>query len=126
MEPSRFADAASRLDHLIAEVKARQFDVTGTLPPPPEPVRAPPGRHPDESWQRAYASRSIRPQRRGEPAVPMPDYALPPPAERPPLPPDIAGQQRPANINGGHIGAGLGKPAKKRGVLARLFRGRDR
>jgi hypothetical protein len=121
---SRFAEAVGRLDRLIAGIKAGQFEATGAGPLLPAPVRLRSGRHPDQEWSRNYAARTIR--ARGESAPPAPDHAVPQMSEglRQPgaLPPEAA----PPVPAGGHIGAALGKPARKRGVLARLFRGADR
>ncbi len=124
---SRFAEAAARMDRFIQEVKARQFAATGaTLPPVAAPRSLP---HPDEDWQRRYASRLIRPLRPGESAAPMPQSAVPLLPERPRFPNvlPLENVSDPAQRvqNGGHIGAVLGKPGKKRGLLRRLLRGRD-
>lgn len=122
---SRFADSADRLDRFIADIKARQCDATGAGPLP-VPDRQPPGQHPDLGWQRAYATRTIRPGSRGESApVPM-QSVVAPPVELPQPPEPQPGKPVGPAPATGHIGAALGKPAKKRGVLARLFRGSDR
>lgn len=121
---SRFADTADRLDRFIADIKARQSEATGAGPLP-APVRPPPGLNPDQEWQRAYATRTIRPGARGEPA-PVLQSVVAPPAELPQPPEPRPGKPVGPALATGHIGAALGKPAKKRGVLARLFRGSDR
>jgi hypothetical protein len=122
---NRFADTAGRLDRLIADIKARQCGATGAGPQP-APDRQPPGQHPDQEWQRAYATRTIRSGARGESApVPMQSVVAPPVEQPQPPEPPPGKPVRPAPATG-HIGAALGKPAKKRGVLARLFRGSDR
>jgi hypothetical protein len=122
---SRFADTADRLDCLIADIKARQCDATGAGPQP-TPVRPPPGRHPDQDWQRAYATRTIRLHGRGESAPAPMQSVVAPPVELPQPPEPLPGKPVGPAPATGHIGAALGKPAKKRGVLARLFRGSDR
>lgn len=120
---SHFAEAADRLEHTIEELKARQYDATGTKPPPaPTPTRQP--LNPDEAWAKSFATHSMT-TRRGESASPAPGYKLPR-SERPRIP-DMPKPARPepARETGvsGHIGGALGKPAGKRGLLARLFRG---
>jgi hypothetical protein len=124
---SHFAEAAERMDRFIQEVKSRQFAATGAKLPPAPPPR--PMLHPDEDWQTRYASRSIQPLKRGEAPAPMPQFAAPPLSERPrfpdALPPGKVSDPVPRTHNGGHIGAALGKPGKKRGLLGRLLRGRD-
>ncbi len=122
---SRFADTADRLDRLIADIKARQCDATGAGQQP-APVRPPPGQHPDQEWQRAYATRTIRLRGRGEAAPALMQSVVAPPVELPQPPEPPPGKPVGPAPATGHIGAALGKPAKKRGVLARLFRGSDR
>lgn len=122
---TRLAEAAERLDGIIAEIKARQCEATGAGPLP-APVRSPPGRHPDLEWQRNYATRTIRPHVRGESAPSMLQSVVAPPVERPQPPEPLPAHASARAPTGGYIGAALGKPAKKRGVLARLFRGSDR
>jgi hypothetical protein len=124
---SRFAEAVDRMDRFIQDVKARQFAATGAkLPPAPRPR---PVLHPDEDWQTRYATRSIRPLRRGESPAPMPEFAAPLLPERPRFPDTLPSEKVsdpvPRGSPPGHIGAVLGKPGKKRGLLGRLLRGRD-
>jgi hypothetical protein len=120
---SRFADAAGRLDRFVAEIKARQYDGTGTLPlPPPQPGRG----HPDAQWQQHYGTRSIRAGRTSEMTFTLPEDVLPVPAgpRRPNPAVETPGTPVATKING-PIGAALGKPIRRRSFLGRLLRGRD-
>jgi hypothetical protein len=127
MTHARFTEAADRLDHTIEEIKARQYDATGTKPPPaPKPTRRP--LNPDEDWAKSYATHAIRPPRRGESAPPAPGFKprfnIVSRSKRPRFPDGPgpkAAAPAPEISAPGHIGGVLGKPAKKRGVLARLF-----
>jgi hypothetical protein len=94
---NRLAATAGRLDRFIADVKVRQFEETGAPPILPLPCRPEPGSNPDQDWMRNYASRTIRPHRRCDPALPLPDnYAVPPPSERPLLPDGLSDRSPPA------------------------------
>ncbi|GAA0555616.1 hypothetical protein [Rhizomicrobium electricum] len=123
---NRFAETAGRLDRFIAEVKTRQYQATGAGPQPQVPARPLSGRHPDLDWQQTYAARTILPRGRGESAPSAPGFEVAPHAERPQSREPIAEMPGGPASAGGYIGAALGKPPKKRGVLARLFGGRDR
>jgi hypothetical protein len=123
---NRFAETAGRLDRYIAEVKTRQYEATGAGPQPQTPVRPLSGRDPDRYWQQNYAARTILPRSRGESAPSAPAFEGAPYAGRPQTPEPVTEMPGGPAFAASHIGAALGKPAKKRGVLARLFRGRDR
>lgn len=124
---SPFAAAADRLDRVVAEVKERQYAATGqkVMPRPPS-SSLPLG----DAWLRLYSSRTIRALRQGESVPPMPEFAVPTDSPQPRRPQGLPVGQAArlninADINAGHIGAGLGKPGPKRGLLRRLFRGND-
>jgi hypothetical protein len=109
-----FAEAAERFDRIVQKVKAEQFARTGVKNPPcaPEPAAA----HPQETWERNYATHAVRP---GRPlGAPPRLWGVSRPEEPPAAPP-----RPPQAALSGPIGLAIGKPARKRSWVRRLFRG---
>lgn len=121
MAHSSLFDAAERLDRIVQDVKAKQFDATGVSL---IPVEAPPVLHPEEAWTRRFASHSIRPKRAEGGRPPLSSF-MAPPADMPQKPvfsaPATEFDGRPG---AGHIGSMFGKPGPRRSWVGRLFRGR--
>ncbi len=106
-----FADAAERLERIVREVKAKHLGRTGKPPPPPSEPNA---THPQEAWERKYGTHAVRP---GRPLKAPPQlWGLSPPAA-PAAPP------KPFQADG-PIGLAIGKPARKRSWVRRLFQGK--
>jgi hypothetical protein len=121
---SPFAAAADGFDRLALAVKDKELARTGAKRAVPD---FPPALHPEEAWARSYATHVISPkQEKGR--LPLSGFVAPP-AEMPKMPDLPAGPQHMMQSGqveadaGTHIGAGLGKPAPRRSLLGRLFRG---
>lgn len=117
---STFSSAASRLDHLVQDIKLQQYDATGQrqrpLPPPlretgPQTLQVNPARRMPEHF--APLASFLPAMRTGRPRKPV---LVKPLGE---AGPDL---HSPQAGTAGHIGAGLGKDGPRRGFLNWLFR----
>lgn len=121
MAHSSLLDAAERLDRIVQDVKAMQFDATGVTP---IPVEAPSVLHPEEAWARRFATHSIRPKRAEGARPPLSSFAAPP-ADMPQKPVfEAPAAKLDGRAGAGHIGSIFGKPGPRRSWVGRLFRGR--
>jgi hypothetical protein len=114
-ERTLFADAAGLFESVVRQVKASQRARTGAKAPPPAPEPA--TEHPQTAWERRYATRAFRP---GRPPAPLPLWGLSPPEA--PASGEAPQNPLPASPSG-PIGLAIGKPARKRSWVRRLFRG---
>lgn len=129
---STLSAAADRLDRLVLSVKHQQYDSTG-LKGVPQPLPVKPD--PEEDWARQFGTRIFTTggesgtpapwQRLARRPLAGPDRTLRPgPVRLAVVEPEEKRAEIPQNTGGeGHIGAGLGKAARRKGFLGRLFHG---
>jgi hypothetical protein len=119
---SALFQAAERLDHIVRDVKDKQFHATGVSE---VPVEEPGALHPEEAWARRFGTHAIRPVRSETEGPPLSAFVAPP-AGMPRLP--VFEEPAPIKLDGlpmsGHIGSALGKPGPRRSWLRRLIHGR--
>lgn len=119
--------AADRLDRFVREVKERQLEANGVkgMPLPNRPVA-----DPDEAWMREHAIHAIRKRQLGEVTDLPPRVARmawrPHPLGLPEKKTPIRPEPGAGLLREGHIGAGLGKPGPKHGILSRIFHRHDK
>lgn len=128
-DPSGFSPllkAAERMERMMRSTKEKQVAETRSrlLPEAPETPRPDPAKE----WARKHAVRTIRGM--AKPAEAPAEPLLTPPAQQGESAPQTATPAAPAfdapqkmQGNSGHIGASLGKPAPRKGLIGRLFRG---